>query len=124
MFLLLPPPLLLLLLLRPSLSAFFPGRIMYGENEYPELSGRMRLRAAVARCEVEQQCAGFTFMGTTDLDAERNVAFFRWALDSLCLTLQLSLQFSTLSVVVDAAGAIIPLLRFCFCCGCCCFCCC
>ncbi len=117
MFLLLPP-LLLLLLLRPSLSAFFPGRIMYGENEYPELSGRMRLRAAVARCEVEQQCAGFTFMGTTDLDAERNVAFFRWALDSTLF--DTAILLCSIFSVVEAVGAIIPLLRFCFCCCCCC----
>ncbi len=58
-------------------GAFFPGRIPHGENEYPELSGRTSVRAAVAKCETDAECAGFTFMGTPDLDKERHVGFFR-----------------------------------------------
>ncbi len=71
--------LLLLLLLRSRgcLSAFFPGRIPHGENEYPELSGRMSVRAAASKCETDPECAGFTFVGTPELDSERHVAFFR-----------------------------------------------
>ena len=67
-------------LLLPSLCScvFFPGRVLYAENEYPELSGRMTPRAAVAKCEIDSECAGFTFLGTRDLDQPKNVAFFRY----------------------------------------------
>ncbi len=64
--------------LRIAESAFFPGRIMYGKNEYPELSGRMSVRAAVSKCETDPECAGFTFMGSPELDTERHVGFFRY----------------------------------------------
>jgi len=59
-------------------AVFLPGRIPLGENEYPELSGRMTVRAAVSSCETDAECAGFTFMGAPELDAIRHVGFFRF----------------------------------------------
>ncbi len=70
--------LLLLALVSSGLCAFVPGRIVHGEFEYPELSGRMSVRKAVMICEADPECAGFTFLGTMELDIERHVGFFRW----------------------------------------------
>ena len=58
-------------------SAFYPGRIGYGIYEYPEMTSTSKVREAVQRCEVDLQCAGFTFMGALNLEIERKIAYFR-----------------------------------------------
>ncbi len=62
----------------PVRATFFPGRIMYANNEYPELGGRMRPRLAAIRCESDPECAGFTFMGAPGQSDPAHVAFFRF----------------------------------------------
>ena len=42
------------------------------------MSGRLSPRRAVSECESDQECAGFTYMGTAEEgEEERAVAFFR-----------------------------------------------
>lgn len=57
---------------------FIPGKIFPGQFEYPELSGTMNPREAIRICEGDLECAGFTYLGSPDLDTTRKIAFFRF----------------------------------------------
>ena len=69
--------LLNVILVRLCASVFYPGKIIYSDSEYPQLSGQMTLREAVLKCEIDLECAGFTFMGTMELELVRRIGFFR-----------------------------------------------
>lgn len=49
--------------------AFYVGRIEQGINELIRLNGRMTGRQAILKCELDRQCAGFSYQGPVwDLD--------------------------------------------------------
>ena len=62
---------------REIAAKFFSGRVPAGTHEYPEISGRMVLREAVRICEGDAECAGFTQLGSDNLDDVRDVTFYR-----------------------------------------------
>ena len=46
------------------LTEFYAGRIKPGKFEYPKLNGFMLVDEAVAKCENDFACGGFTFKGS------------------------------------------------------------
>ena len=44
-------------------SAFYVGKTDHSINEMQRLNGRMTPREAVIRCELDDECAGFTYHG-------------------------------------------------------------
>ena len=68
---------LLCCLIASTLADFVPGRMPPGSLEYPELSGKMTPKEAVRKCEEDDECAGFTYLGSLDLKRKRQIAFYR-----------------------------------------------
>ena len=48
-------------------SAFHTGRTDHSVNEMNRLNGRMTPREAVMKCELDDECAGFTYHGPKTL---------------------------------------------------------
>ena len=67
----------LFLFLYPATAIFRVGRIMHSENEYREISGRMTVRKAAILCEMDLECAGFTYLGSREMDVVRHIGFYR-----------------------------------------------
>ena len=47
--------------------AFYTGRTDHSINEMNRLNGRMTAREAVMKCELDDECAGFTYHGPKSL---------------------------------------------------------
>ena len=45
----------------------FTGRVDHSDNEMDRLNGRMSPREAVIKCELDDECAGFTYHGPKTL---------------------------------------------------------
>ena len=48
-------------------SLFYTGRTDHSINEMDRLNGRMTAREAVIKCELDEECAGFTYHGPKTL---------------------------------------------------------
>ena len=48
-------------------SAFYTGKTDHSINEMDRLNGRMSPREAAIKCELEDECAGFTYHGPKTL---------------------------------------------------------
>ena len=48
-------------------SLFYTGRTDHSINEMNRLNGRMTAREAVIKCELDDECAGFTYHGPKTL---------------------------------------------------------
>jgi hypothetical protein len=48
-------------------SAFYTGKTDHSINEMDRLNGRMTPREAAIKCELEDECAGFTYHGPKTL---------------------------------------------------------
>ena len=56
----------------------FTGRVDHSVNEMNRLNGRMTLREAAIKCELDDECAGFTYHGPKSLpdDHEFQMTFY------------------------------------------------
>ena len=64
-------------------TEFYAGRIKPGKFEYPELNGFMLVDEAVANCENDLACGGFTFKGSYRTRHDlKEIYFFHVVLDT------------------------------------------
>ena len=59
-------------------SVFYTGKTDHSKNEMNRLNGKMTPRAAAIKCELDEECAGFTYHGPKTLwdEYEFQVTFY------------------------------------------------
>ena len=70
--------LLVCLIVNNAMCELFTGRVDHSVNEMIRLNGRMTLREAAIKCELDDECAGFTYHGPKSLpdDHEFQMTFY------------------------------------------------
>ena len=66
------------LIVNRAICELFTGRVDHSVNEMNRLNGRMTLREAAIKCELDDECAGFTYHGPKSLpdDHEFQMTFY------------------------------------------------
>ena len=66
------------LIVNHAICELFTGRVDHSVNEMNRLNGRMTLREAAIKCELDDECAGFTYHGPKSLpdDHEFQMTFY------------------------------------------------
>ena len=69
----------------PVVCELFTGRVDHSINEMTRLNGRMTPREAAIKCELDDECAGFTYHGPKTLpdDHTFQVTFYLYVIHIL-----------------------------------------